>query len=149
MKKYIITIFCFFIYSSSFCQIDKDFQKYGIEENEAVVLIQKALDLNHINFFFASEEKKEPLVILRKCYVKALLSSKSLKKFNLPVKYKTYHQIYKDNNIKFIDFLEVFLVKNKLTITYGFYRNNFVVFANFIKKDGKRVLLTNNLKQKL
>lgn len=148
MKKYIIIIFCFFIYLPSVCQIDKDFEKHGIKKNEAIDLVQKTLNLNHIDFFFTKEEKKKPLVILKKCYVKPLLNKNSLRKFGLPVQLKTYHQIYKDNDIKFIDFMEVFMVKNKLTITYGFYRNNFVVFAKFIKKDKKWVLLTNNIEQK-
>ncbi|WP_394906735.1 hypothetical protein [uncultured Mesonia sp.] len=150
MKKNILYLIFLFIVSYGFSQykINEDFKKYGISAQEYKILLQKSLNLNHIDFFFLENEKKKPVVLLKSEYIEPISDTICLTKFGNPIKIKSYKEIYEDMDVNFIDFIEVFMIKDKLTISYGFYNKHFVVFAEFLKYDNEWELITKDINEK-
>jgi hypothetical protein len=140
---FFLGLFPIFVYSQHI-----EFKKHGVNKVGIQPILQQALSLNHIDFFISNKEKKEGLTIVINDFIEPYYKNLELEKFEEPVKFKTYKEIYQDLNLNFIAFKEVFKIKDTLVLVYNLPSQYFSVRAKFLNKNNIWNLQTKNYVKK-
>ncbi|MDH7444940.1 hypothetical protein [Aquimarina sp. 2201CG14-23] len=123
-------------------------EEIRLEQKEFEEILQAAIDINHIDYFFDEKEKNDGLTIVINEFIEPYYKNLSLRKFDKKVYFKNHKAIFIDKDKKFVDILKPFKKNDTIHITYGIRSRRFAVIVKFIRSGKNWVSITPNISSK-